>query len=132
MSESLRPSVVKKALGFTFDALCVLAFVVVGTRNHDTDTGVSGVLYVAAPFWIAMVLGWFVSHARRNPFAISVGTQTWIVTLVIGMMLRNLVFDRGTATSFMVVTAIFLAVTMLGWRTIAARRPNKSQQATTA
>ena len=132
MSESLRPSVVTKALGFTFDALCVLAFVVVGTRNHDTDTGVSGVLYVAAPFWIAMVLGWFVSHAQRNPFAISVGTQTWIVTLVIGMMLRNLVFDRGTATSFMVVTAIFLAVTMLGWRTIAARRPNKSQQATAA
>jgi len=103
VSDSARTSVVKKAFGFTFDALCVLAFVVLGTRNHDTDTGVSGVLYVAVPFWIAMVLGWFVSHARRNPYAISVGTQTWIVTLVIGMMLRNLVFDRGTATSFMLV-----------------------------
>ena len=132
MSDSARTSVVKKAFGFTFDALCVLAFVVLGTRNHDTDTGVSGVLNVAAPFWIAMVLGWFVSHARRNPYAISVGTQTWIVTLVIGMMLRNLVFDRGTATSFMLVAAIFLAITMLGWRTIASRRPNKKQQPTTA
>jgi len=132
VSDSARTSVVKKAFGFTFDALCVLAFVVLGTRNHDTDTGVSGVLNVAAPFWIAMVLGWFVSHARRNPYAISVGTQTWIVTLVIGMMLRNLVFDRGTATSFMLVAAIFLAITMLGWRTIASRRPNKKQQPTTA
>ena len=132
MSDSARTSVVKKAFGLTFDALCVLAFVVLGTRNHDTDTGVSGVLYVAAPFWIAMVLGWFVSHARRNPYAISVGTQTWIVTLVIGMMLRNLVFDRGTATSFMLVAAIFLAITMLGWRTIASRRPSKKQQPTTA
>ena len=132
MSDSARTSVVKKAFGFTFDALCVLAFVVLGTRNHDTDPGVSGVLYVAAPFWIAMVLGWFVSHARRNPYAISVGTQTWIVTLVIGMMLRNLVFDRGTATSFMLVAAIFLAITMLGWRTIASRRPSKKQQPTTA
>ena len=132
MSDSARTSVAKKAFGFTFDALCVLAFVVLGTRNHDTDTGVSGVLYVAAPFWIAMVLGWFVSHARRNPYAISVGTQTWIVTLVIGMMLRNLVFDRGTATSFMLVAAIFLAITMLGWRTIASRRPSKKQQPTTA
>jgi cytochrome bd-type quinol oxidase subunit 1 len=132
VSDSARTSVAKKAFGFTFDALCVLAFVVLGTRNHDTDTGVSGVLYVAVPFWIAMVLGWFVSHARRNPYAISVGTQTWIVTLVIGMMLRNLVFDRGTATSFMLVAAIFLAITMLGWRTIASRRPNKKQQPTTA
>lgn len=132
MNEATQPTPVKKAFGFFFDALCVLAFVVIGTRNHDTDTGVSGALYVAAPFWIAMVLGWFVSHAKRNPFAISVGTQTWIVTLVIGMMLRNLVFDRGTATSFMLVAAIFLAITMLGWRTIATRRRVKTQQTTTA
>lgn len=122
MSGSTQSTTIKKAFGFFFDALCVLAFVVIGTRNHDTDTGISGVLYVAAPFWIAMVLGWFVSHAKRNPFAISVGTQTWIVTLVIGMMLRNLVFDRGTATSFMIVAAIFLAVTMLGWRALSSRR----------
>jgi cytochrome bd-type quinol oxidase subunit 1 len=127
VSESTELTSVKKAFGFFFDALCVITFVVIGTRNHDTDTGVSGVLYVAAPFWIAMVLGWFVSHARRNPFAVSVGTQTWIVTLVIGMMLRNLVFDRGTATSFMIVAAIFLAVTMLGWRAIFSRsRPRVS------
>ena len=132
MSEATQLTPVKQAFGLFFDALCVLTFVVIGTRNHDTDTGVSGVLYVAAPFWIAMVLGWFVSHARRNPFAISVGTQTWIVTLVIGMMLRNVVFDRGTATSFMLVAAIFLAVTMLGWRTIATRRRAQSHQTTSA
>jgi hypothetical protein len=32
------------------------------------------------------------------------------------MLLRNLVWDRGTAPSFVIVTAIVLGVLILGWR----------------
>ena len=32
------------------------------------------------------------------------------------MVLRNLVFDDGTATSFIIVAAAFLALFLVGWR----------------
>ncbi|MGD9572255.1 MAG: DUF3054 domain-containing protein [Thermoleophilia bacterium] len=35
-----------------------------------------------------------------------------------GMLLRGLVFDRGTAPSFVVVAAIVLGALMLGWRLV--------------
>jgi hypothetical protein len=38
-----------------------------------------------------------------------------------GMVLRNLVFDRGTAPAFVIVATAFLGATMLGWRRLATR-----------
>lgn len=109
---------VAKALAF--DILCVMALVIIGTRNHDTDTGVSGVLYVAAPFIIAVVVLYGVFAVMRRPLTIA---WVWIGTVAVGMMLRNLVFDRGTAVPFIVVATLFLGATMYGWRAIVARRP---------
>ena len=56
LGEAMSPwaTVPRRLRDFVYDALCVLLFVVIGTRNHKTDTGLSGILYVAAPFWIAM------------------------------------------------------------------------------
>jgi hypothetical protein len=112
---------VKVLRHFIYDALSVLALVVIGTRNHDTDTGVGGVLYVAAPFWIALVVGWLVSRAHRSSTATSTGVYIWIITVSLGMVLRNLVFDRGTATAFIVVASVFLGIAINGWRIIATR-----------
>jgi hypothetical protein len=36
------------------------------------------------------------------------------------MLVRNLVFDRGTATTFVVVTTLFFGAGMLGWRAVYA------------
>ena len=33
----------------------------------------------------------------------------WPVTILVGMIVRNLVFDRGTATSFVIVATLFFA-----------------------
>jgi hypothetical protein len=107
---------------FFYDALSVLALVIIGTRNHDTDTGVGGVLYVAAPFWIAMAVGWIVTRAHRSSNATATGVFVWIITVALGMVLRNLVFDRGTAAAFIVVASVFLAITMNGWRIISTRK----------
>lgn len=106
-----------KALAF--DIVCVMALVIIGTRNHDTDTGISGVLYVAAPFLIsvAAVHGLFALQRRELTVA-----WAWLGTVTIGMLLRNLVFNRGTALPFIIVATIFLGATMYGWRAIVARR----------
>ena len=109
---------------FLFDALCVLLMVVIGTRNHDTDTGINGVLYVAAPFWIAVFIAHVSPLLQRTP-AEPNKYVVWGYTVVMGMVLRNYLFDRGTAPAFIIVATMFLGATMLGWRAVLARRTAK-------
>ncbi len=98
------------------DAACVLLLVVVGTRNHDTDDGVLAVLGVGVPFWIALAAVHAVPVVRRRADETGSGAIVWVATVAVGMTLRNLVFDRGTAAAFIVVATVFLGTTMLGWR----------------
>ena len=100
----------------SFDALCVLLLVVIGTRNHDTDTGVTGVLFVAAPFLIALALSYGSQLLVPTKNVLANQYVTWISTVAIGLTLRNLVFDRGTALAFVIVATLFLGITMNGWR----------------
>ena len=101
---------------FVFDALCVLLMVVIGTRNHKTDTGITGILFVAAPFWIAMSLAHLAPLLQRKNRKDPNTYVVWGYTVVMGMLLRNLVFDRGTAAAFIIVATVFLGITMFGWR----------------
>ena len=34
------------------------------------------------------------------------------------MLVRNLVFDRGTATSFVIVATLFVGAFLVGWRVV--------------
>ncbi len=106
---------------FVYDTLCVLLFVVIGTRNHKTDTGLSGIVYVAAPFFIALSLAHLAPMMQRGAKALPHQYVVWGYTIVMGMVLRNFAFDRGTAPAFVIVATIFLGVTMLGWRALAER-----------
>ncbi|MFM8481809.1 MAG: DUF3054 domain-containing protein, partial [Actinomycetota bacterium] len=80
-----------------------------------------GVLEVAAPFLIALGLVWsmlsVVQH-RRSPVDPVWGLGAWLGTLILGMVLRNVAFDDGTATAFVIVATIFLGVGLNGWRAI--------------
>jgi uncharacterized membrane protein (GlpM family) len=113
------------------DAFFVVLFVAVGRRNHDQDPAIAGTLFTAAPFLIALGAGWVVARAWREPLGLVTGVIVWLVTVGLGMVLRNLVFDRGTAASFVVVTTLFVGACLVGWRLIAQlvvlrrrRRPN--------
>ena len=44
----------------------------------------------------------------------------WPVTVAVGMVLRNLVFDRGTALPFIIVATLVTGVFLVGWRMLAA------------
>lgn len=96
--------------------------VIIGTRNHDTDTGLGGVLTVASPFWIAALVAHFSSAVRSAPSTMKSGAWVWVVTVGLGMVLRHFVWDRGTAVAFVIVASVFLGLTMLGWRTAYSRR----------
>ena len=104
----------------TLDVLAIVCFVAVGRRTHDEDGNVVlGLIEVAAPFLIAAAVGWLVGRAWRAPAALTTGATVWVVTVVLGMVLRRFVFDRGTATSFVVVATIATGVLLLGWRLVA-------------
>ena len=45
----------------------------------------------------------------------------WPITVALGMVLRNLVFDRGTALPFIIVATVVTGVFLIGWRMVAAR-----------
>jgi uncharacterized membrane protein YbjE (DUF340 family) len=97
----------------------VLLFVAVGRRNHDESTGVSGIVEVALPFLLALVSGWLVTRAWRTPQALSTGVVIWLATVIGGLLLRNLLFNRGTATPFIIVATLVLGVLLVGRRLIA-------------
>ena len=112
----LKPDTVR---ALALDFVCVMALVVIGTRNHDTDSGFGGVFFVAAPFLLALV-GAHVVVTLMNRTAMT--TAVWLGTVGGGMVLRNLVFDRGTALPFIIVATLFLGASMFGWRSALARR----------
>jgi len=107
---------------FVFDALCVLLMVVIGTRNHETDTGVTGILFVAAPFWIAMSIAHLAPLLQRTNRKDPNTYVVWGYTVIMGMLLRNMVFNRGTALAFIIVATVFLGFTMFSWRALLSRR----------
>lgn len=114
----------KSALrSLAYDILCVISFVVLGTRNHNEDTGLSGVLFVAAPFLIAVIGSR--AYARLNKKgvdSVTDGVTVVLFTVAIGMILRRFVFDRGIAPAFVIVSLLYLGGTMTGWRELVKRK----------
>jgi hypothetical protein len=109
----------KKSFGiFVLDAVLVTVFVLIGTRNHDTNTGVGGVFSVAAPFLVGLIVGWLATRAWNQPTAVKTGVLVWIATVVVGVLLRRFAWDDSAAGAFVVVATIFNAFTLVGWRVV--------------
>ncbi len=99
-----------------YDVAAVLAFVAIGRDAHDDSSALGGILSTALPFLIALVVGWTVTKAWRAPERPRTGGAIAPLTVVLGLFLRNTWFDEGTAVPFMIVTAVFLGATIVGWR----------------
>lgn len=98
------------------DTFAVVLFVAIGRREHERDSAIAGLIQTAAPFLIALALAWLVLRAWKRPTEWRTGIGVWAIVVVAGMLLRNLVFGDGTATAFVIVATLFLAVFIVGWR----------------
>ena len=96
-------------------------FVAIGRRNHNEGTALSGIIGVAAPFLIALGISWVGLRTWREPFNRASLVATWVITVVIGLLLRRLIFDRGIATAFIIVATITLGV-LLGLGRLLSQR----------
>lgn len=128
----------RAAYAFVLDVLSVLVFVVIGRRNHDEGSAIGGVLETAAPFLIGVGAAWLLVRAWRWPTAVLTGLVVWPITLLVGMVCRNLIWGHGTPASFVIVATIFLGLCFVGWRMAARammrrrRQSSKSKSTATA
>jgi len=103
-------------LAAAVDVVAIIAFVVIGRKNHDEGSALSGVVEVAAPFLIALAIGWLAARAWKSPMAVGTGVIIWLVTTIGGLVLRKVAFDGGTAMAFIIVASLFNLATLVGWR----------------
>ena len=104
-----------------WDVAAVVVFVVVGRRTHQEAETVRATLETAAPFMFALPFGWVAASFRWAPASLRGGLVVAPVTIVGGVVLRRFVASDGIAVAFIIVTAVFLSATMLGWRLAATR-----------
>jgi hypothetical protein len=102
------------------DIVAIVVFVAIGRRNHSEGEAVDAILTVAAPFLIALAVGWIAAGAWKRPMQVETAFVIWPITVAVGMVLRNLVFDRGTALPFIIVATVVTGVFLVGWRMLAA------------
>ncbi len=99
-----------------------MLFAALGRASHDEGSAVAGTVAVAAPFLIGAATGWAAVRGWRRPAGLATGAAAWAGALTVGMALRSVAFDRGTAPSFVVVAAIALGVLLVGRRVPAVLR----------
>ncbi|QBJ96093.1 DUF3054 domain-containing protein [Rhodococcus sp. ABRD24] len=104
------------------DILLVLAFAASGRSSHEEAISLAGLLTTAWPFLSGLAAGWLITLALyRDKFdprlTVPTGPIVWASALVFGMILRA-IDGQGTAFSFILVAASFLALFLIGWRAL--------------
>ncbi|MFT4147814.1 MAG: DUF3054 domain-containing protein [Micrococcaceae bacterium] len=119
------------AQGFLLDILCVLAFVLIGEREHDSQSSFLYFFKTFAPFGAALCASWCVALLLKySPFRIlPFGVIIWLGTVVLGHIFRVLL-GGTTAVSFIIVSTIFLGIFLLGWRLVLQYLNNKKVRET--
>jgi hypothetical protein len=113
----------RAALSVLADVFCVLVFVVIGRASHHDGESLAGVASTAWPFLAGLAIGELATRAWRSPFTlVPTGIGVWLATVAGGQLLR-VISGQGTEFAFVLVSAAFLGLFLLGWRVVAVRLP---------
>jgi hypothetical protein len=100
------------------DVFFIVLFSALGRRTHDESGAFVAVVETAAPFLIGLAVAWALLRVWRRPTPVLVGVAIWPITVLVGMIVRRTIWDRGTATSFVVVATLFVGACLVGWRLV--------------
>lgn len=99
------------------DLVCVLVFTAIGRASHAEGITLPGLAQTAWPFLVGCLVGSGVAALRSRPRPLRSGLLVWVGTVLLGLVLRAAA-GGGVVLSFVVVTAVVLAVFLLGWRAV--------------
>ena len=105
------------ALAIVADVVAVVVFAAIGRISHAEPDDLLGLLGTAAPFLVGVMAMWATPIVRAHPVGVLAALTVWAGTVVVGLLVRAGLAE-GVPLSFAVVTAISLAVLMLGWRAL--------------
>ncbi|GAA3690084.1 hypothetical protein GCM10023081_29450 [Arthrobacter ginkgonis] len=101
---------------FILDALLVLLFAALGRQSHEHGLTPLGILQTAAPFLAALTAATLATRPRATISRIwPAGVVVWAGTVALGLALR-VATGATAAVPFIIVTAVTLAVFLLGRR----------------
>jgi hypothetical protein len=114
------------------DIVIVIVFAIIGRASHGEALSLGGIATTTWPFLVALLVGWAALFAWRSPARpVRIGLPLWAVTVAGGMLLR-VVSGQGTAVPFIIVASVFLLLTLVGWRVVAALVARRRQPARSA
>ena len=101
------------------DLLLVAVFAVIGQLSHYGTLTSGGWWSIAWPFLVGTLIAWVLLRLLHRPGgAVGSGVVVWLVTLVAGMLLRQ-VGGQGTAPAFVVVATLTLGALLVLPRVVA-------------
>ena len=115
------------ALAIVADLVAVVVFAAIGRMSHGEPDDLMGLLGTAAPFLVGVLVMWAMPAVRAQPVGVRAALTVWAGTVVIGLLLRAGLTER-LPLSFAVVTAVSLAVLLLGWRAPSAAVSMRARQ----
>lgn len=104
---------------YGIDVIAIVVFAILGRRNHDEGTAVTGILVVAWPFVAGWTIAWFATRLHRRPESAAGALRALAVAIPIALALR-VATDRGIAPAFIVVACVFLGLVLVGRRWLVA------------
>lgn len=112
------------------DAVLITIFAIFGIASHDGQLSFTGIARVAIPFVIPyIVLASVIKPTRLIHNIFPVGIGLWVVTVILGVVLRAAIFNDTSATAFILVTTGVLAIFLLGRRIISTLVTKRRQTA---
>jgi len=120
MNDEVKPKRTRSAAvisAVVVDLVCVIVFAVLGKAVHDEHRSWWYFFVIVWPFVVALLVShdvvWRMRMSSRK--VAPGGILILLATYIVGMALRALT-GGGMAIGFMIVAAVFLLVTMIGWR----------------
>ena len=112
------------------DTILITLFAIAGIASHDGNLDILSIGRVAIPFFLPyLALTVLIKPARLIQNIFPVGVALWLATVVLGPILRALLFGDTSALPFILVTAGVLAVLLLGRRSISTLVTRRRQRA---
>ena len=106
--------------------MVVGTFVLFGRDTHNESVGLAEITRTAGPFLLALAGAWLTPLVHRTPWRIGSGIAVGVITTVLGLYFRSVVFDEGLSGLFPVITGAYLVGLMVLIRVVGVARSRET------